>query len=255
MLLAGKAANGAGVPVVLDPVGAGATRYRTDTARRLSRRGGRHSAARQPGRGRHARRRAGRGARSRVDRRRRASRPSSHEQPRRKLGLVAPVTGVVDYVSDGAAAPLRGQRSRAAGLGDRHRLHVERDHRLLPRRQARRAARGCGRGARGVRRRRRGRGAAMRRGRARSTSVSTTRWPVSIPTRWTPARAGSHEAARDRRRARDRPARSRGRSDRRAVAAEGRAASSTSSSAAVQRGASARVTACRSSSTTTSRQR
>jgi hydroxyethylthiazole kinase len=35
MLVAGKAANVAGVPVVLDPVGAGATRYRTDTAKRL----------------------------------------------------------------------------------------------------------------------------------------------------------------------------------------------------------------------------
>ncbi|MBA3365583.1 MAG: hydroxyethylthiazole kinase [Actinobacteria bacterium] len=35
MVLAGKAANAAGVPVVLDPVGAGATRYRTETARRL----------------------------------------------------------------------------------------------------------------------------------------------------------------------------------------------------------------------------
>jgi hydroxyethylthiazole kinase len=35
MLLAGKAANAAGIPVVLDPVGAGATRYRTDTAKRI----------------------------------------------------------------------------------------------------------------------------------------------------------------------------------------------------------------------------
>jgi hydroxyethylthiazole kinase len=35
MLTAGKAANAGGVPVVLDPVGAGATRYRTDTARRI----------------------------------------------------------------------------------------------------------------------------------------------------------------------------------------------------------------------------
>jgi len=35
MLLAGRAANAAGVPVVLDPVGAGATRYRTETAKRL----------------------------------------------------------------------------------------------------------------------------------------------------------------------------------------------------------------------------
>lgn len=35
MLLAGRAANGAGVPVVLDPVGAGATRYRTETATQI----------------------------------------------------------------------------------------------------------------------------------------------------------------------------------------------------------------------------
>ena len=35
MLLAGRAANAAGIPVVLDPVGAGATRYRTETAKRL----------------------------------------------------------------------------------------------------------------------------------------------------------------------------------------------------------------------------
>jgi len=35
MILAGKAANAAGVPVLLDPVGAGATRYRTETAERI----------------------------------------------------------------------------------------------------------------------------------------------------------------------------------------------------------------------------
>ncbi len=35
MILAGKAANEHGIPVVLDPVGAGATRFRTETARRL----------------------------------------------------------------------------------------------------------------------------------------------------------------------------------------------------------------------------
>src|SRR6266487_4441885 len=35
MLAAGHAANSAGVPVVLDPVGAGATSYRTETARRI----------------------------------------------------------------------------------------------------------------------------------------------------------------------------------------------------------------------------
>ena len=37
MILAGKAANVAGVPVVLDPVGAGATRFRTETAERILR--------------------------------------------------------------------------------------------------------------------------------------------------------------------------------------------------------------------------
>jgi hydroxyethylthiazole kinase len=35
MTAAGRAANMHGIPVVLDPVGAGATRYRTDTARRI----------------------------------------------------------------------------------------------------------------------------------------------------------------------------------------------------------------------------
>lgn len=35
MILAGKAANEADIPVVFDPVGAGATRYRTETAQRI----------------------------------------------------------------------------------------------------------------------------------------------------------------------------------------------------------------------------
>jgi hydroxyethylthiazole kinase len=35
MLAAGRAANERGVPIVLDPVGAGATRYRTETAKRI----------------------------------------------------------------------------------------------------------------------------------------------------------------------------------------------------------------------------
>jgi hydroxyethylthiazole kinase len=35
MIAAGKAANASGIPVVLDPVGAGATRYRTDTTKRI----------------------------------------------------------------------------------------------------------------------------------------------------------------------------------------------------------------------------
>jgi hydroxyethylthiazole kinase len=37
MLLAGRAASKQGIPIVLDPVGAGATAYRTDTARQLGR--------------------------------------------------------------------------------------------------------------------------------------------------------------------------------------------------------------------------
>src|ERR1700752_3963628 len=35
MLAAGRAANARGIPVVLDPVGAGATPYRPETARRI----------------------------------------------------------------------------------------------------------------------------------------------------------------------------------------------------------------------------
>ena len=35
MILAGRKANALGKPVVLDPVGAGATRYRTDTVNRI----------------------------------------------------------------------------------------------------------------------------------------------------------------------------------------------------------------------------
>ena len=35
MILAGKEANKAKIPVILDPVGAGATRYRTDTVRKI----------------------------------------------------------------------------------------------------------------------------------------------------------------------------------------------------------------------------
>src|SRR5918992_5197620 len=35
MLLAGRAAGTRGIPIVVDPVGAGATRYRTETAKRL----------------------------------------------------------------------------------------------------------------------------------------------------------------------------------------------------------------------------
>ena len=66
MLLAGKAANERGIPVVLDPVGAGATAYRTETAPAAARRDRRRGPARERGRGRDARRLRGGGARRRV---------------------------------------------------------------------------------------------------------------------------------------------------------------------------------------------
>ena len=71
MLLAGAAANERGIPVVLDPVGAGATALPDEDREADPRRGRRDRAARERGRGRDARRRRGRGARRRVGRRRR----------------------------------------------------------------------------------------------------------------------------------------------------------------------------------------
>jgi hydroxyethylthiazole kinase len=100
MLLAGKAANAAGAPVVLDPVGAGATTYRTDTAKRILDevdvavlRGNAGEVATLVGveaevRGVES---IGAGA-SGADLARTAA---------RALGCVASVTGPVDHVSDG----------------------------------------------------------------------------------------------------------------------------------------------------------
>jgi hydroxyethylthiazole kinase len=101
MLLAGKAANEHGIPVVLDPVGAGATRFRTDTARRLLDevkvavlRGNQGEIATLIGVGAEVRGVESIGADGEpVDLARSAA---------RALGLVASVTGVVDHVSDGA---------------------------------------------------------------------------------------------------------------------------------------------------------
>ena len=100
MLLAGRAANAADVPVLLDPVGAGATRYRTDTARRLLDeveisvlRGNQGEVATLVGVAAE-----GRGVESiGVD-------GDPGELARRAastLGVVASVTGPVDHVSDG----------------------------------------------------------------------------------------------------------------------------------------------------------
>jgi hydroxyethylthiazole kinase len=100
MLLAGRAANAAGVPVVLDPVGAGATRYRTDTARRLLGevkvsvlRGNQGEVATLVGVQAEVR-----GVESIGG----GGEPAELAcAAARNLGLVASVTGVVDHVSDG----------------------------------------------------------------------------------------------------------------------------------------------------------
>ncbi len=100
MLAAGKAANAAGVPVVLDPVGVGATKYRTETARKILDkvrvtvlRGNQGEVATLVGVQAEVR-----GVESiGVD-----SEPSELARAAgRKLQLVASVTGPVDYISDG----------------------------------------------------------------------------------------------------------------------------------------------------------
>jgi hydroxyethylthiazole kinase len=112
MLIAGAAANERGVPVVLDPVGAGATKYRTETAKRLLGeldvtvlRGNAGEVATLVGveaevRGVES---VGAGGDPAVLAREAA----------RTLGLVASVTGAVDHVSDG---------ERAAAVSNGHEL-------------------------------------------------------------------------------------------------------------------------------------
>jgi hydroxyethylthiazole kinase len=100
MLLAGKAANEHGVPVVLDPVGAGATRFRTETARRLLDevkvavlRGNQGEVATLLGVQAEVRGVESIGA---------GSEPADLARTAgRELGLVASVTGPIDQVSDG----------------------------------------------------------------------------------------------------------------------------------------------------------
>jgi hydroxyethylthiazole kinase len=102
MIAAGRAANERGVPVVLDPVGAGATSYRTETARRILDevdvtvlRGNAGEVATLVGVDAEVRgvESIGAGTDSADLARTAASR----------LGLVASVTGAVDHVSDGDA--------------------------------------------------------------------------------------------------------------------------------------------------------
>jgi hydroxyethylthiazole kinase len=100
MLLAGKAANARGVPVVLDPVGAGATRYRTDTAKRILDevdvavlRGNAGEVATLVGVEAEVRGVESIGA---------GGDPAGlAREAARTLGVVASVTGAVDHVSDG----------------------------------------------------------------------------------------------------------------------------------------------------------
>jgi hydroxyethylthiazole kinase len=100
MLLAGRAANAAGVPVVLDPVGAGATSYRTETARRILDevdvavlRGNAGEVATLVGIDAEVR-----GVESIATG---AAAGELASEAARRLGLVASVTGAVDHVSDG----------------------------------------------------------------------------------------------------------------------------------------------------------
>ncbi len=100
MLLAGKAANARGIPVVLDPVGAGATRFRTETAARILDevdvtvlRGNAGEIATLVGVEAEVRGVESIGA---------GGEPADlAREAGRSLGLVAALTGPVDYVSDG----------------------------------------------------------------------------------------------------------------------------------------------------------
>ena len=100
MVAAGRAANGAGIPIVLDPVGAGATTYRTETARRLL---SELELAVVRGNAAEVATLAGREAEIRgvesigVD----GSGAELARAAARELGAVAAVTGAVDHVSNG----------------------------------------------------------------------------------------------------------------------------------------------------------
>jgi hydroxyethylthiazole kinase len=100
MLAAGRAANAAGVPVVIDPVGAGATVYRTETARRILEavdvavlRGNAGEVAALVGIAAEVR-----GVESVAT----GAEPADlAREAARSLGVVVSVTGPVDHVSDG----------------------------------------------------------------------------------------------------------------------------------------------------------
>jgi hydroxyethylthiazole kinase len=100
MLLAGRAASARRIPVVLDPVGAGATAYRTDTARRILAEVGVTVLRGNPG---EVATLVGADAEVRgVESIATGLEPAELAvEAGRQLGLVASVTGPVDHVSDG----------------------------------------------------------------------------------------------------------------------------------------------------------
>lgn len=100
MILAGRSANAHGVPVVLDPVGAGATTYRTETARRIL---GEVDVAVLRGNAGEVATLVGVAAEVRgVESIGAGADPADlAREAARALGLVASVTGPVDHVSDG----------------------------------------------------------------------------------------------------------------------------------------------------------
>jgi hydroxyethylthiazole kinase len=112
MLLAARAANVAGVPVVLDPVGAGATRLRTDTAKRIL---DEAEIAIVRGNAAEVATLAGRDAEIRGVESIGASDSGAElaKAAATGLGCVAAVTGPVDHVSDGA---------RVLAVGNGHEL-------------------------------------------------------------------------------------------------------------------------------------
>ena len=118
MLLAGTAANERGIPVVLDPVGAGATSYRTETAKRILDevdvsvlRGNPGEVATLVGVAAEVRGVESIGAGGDA--------AELAREAARTLGVVASVTGAVDHVSDGerAVAVSNGHELLAAVTG------------------------------------------------------------------------------------------------------------------------------------------
>ena len=100
MLAAGKAANEYGVPVVIDPVGAGATKYRTETAKRLLDQV--HVAVVRGNQGEVATLLGVEAEVRGVESIGVGGEPAElAREAARNLGLVTSVTGAVDHVSDG----------------------------------------------------------------------------------------------------------------------------------------------------------